>query len=363
MCTMTGVSRINVTQRLAHKLPQSNVKVRVGKSLVTSSKSGSGDFQVHDFVRQHIVDLEPYTPILPFEVLSGILHSSGTWIFTNLYAEKLGLPCDKIVKLDANENPYGPPPGMLFSSGVFLTQFASEVYTALQNLQYPHIYPDPESRQLRAALVSNSQRTKLFAQPYVCHAGGRVWRPCRKFADWLRRRRGNISLCACFSQSCMFFHVFYSQLIDLLMRVVLEPGDKIINTPPTFGMYSFDCSINGSYNYIQSIASHDIELDGRVIDVRRGPAPNFQLDVEGIEKAVFEHQPKLLFLTSPNNPDGSLIDDQILERLLKLPVLVVLDEAYIEFSSSSRSYISQVTSHQNLIVLRTFSKRAALAGM
>lgn len=147
------------------------------------------------------------------------------------------------------------------------------------------------------------------------------------------------------------------------MRVVLEPGDKIINTPPTFGMYSFDCSINGSYNYIRSIASHDIELDGRVIDVRRGPAPNFQLDVEGIEKAVFEHQPKLLFLTSPNNPDGSLIDDQILERLLNLPVLVVLDEAYIEFSSSSRSYISQVTSHQNLIVLRTFSKRAALAGM
>jgi len=122
LCTMNGVSRINVTQRLAHRLPQSNVKVRVGKSLVTSSKSGSGDFQVHDFVRQHIVDLEPYTPILPFEVLS----------------EKLGLPCDKIVKLDANENPYGPPP---------------EVYTALQNLQYPHIYPDPESRQLRAALA------------------------------------------------------------------------------------------------------------------------------------------------------------------------------------------------------------------
>mmetsp|Transcript_2925 Transcript_2925/g.10590 ORF Transcript_2925/g.10590 Transcript_2925/m.10590 type:complete len:324 (+) Transcript_2925:5063-6034(+) len=273
---MNGVSRINVTQRLAHRLPQSNVKVRVGKSLVTSSKSGSGDFQVHDFVRQHIVDLEPYTPILPFEVLS----------------EKLGLPCDKIVKLDANENPYGPPP---------------EVYTALQNLQYPHIYPDPESRQLRAALAVE----------------------CGVPAENL--------LIGCGAD----------ELIDLLMRVVLEPGDKIINTPPTFGMYSFDCSIN----------------DGRVIDVRRGPAPNFQLDVEGIEKAVFEHQPKLLFLTSPNNPDGSLIDDQILERLLNLPVLVVLDEAYIEFSSSSRSYISQVTSHQNLIVLRTFSKRAALAGI
>ena len=99
-----------------------------------------------------------------------------------------------------------------------------------------------------------------------------------------------------------------------------------------------------------------------MIDVRRGPAPDFEVDVEGIENAVFEHKPKLLFLTSPNNPDGSLIDNQIIERVLKLPILVVLDEAYVEFSTHSKSYISQVTSHQNLIVLRTFSKRAALAG-
>jgi histidinol-phosphate aminotransferase len=67
-------------------------------------------------------------------------------------------------------------------------------------------------------------------------------------------------------------------------------------------------------------------------------------------------------LTSPNNPDGSLLPSHALDRILKLPVLVVLDEAYIEFSSPGASRIGDVIDHDNLIVLRTFSKRAALAG-
>ena len=70
----------------------------------------------------------------------------------------------------------------------------------------------------------------------------------------------------------------------------------------------------------------------------------------------------MLFLTSPNNPDGGIISDADIDRLLQLPVLVVLDEAYIEFSSSAVSRISDVPSQDNLVVLRTFSKRAALAG-
>lgn len=100
---------------------------------------------------------------------------------------------------------------------------------------------------------------------------------------------------------------------------------------------------------------------GQVIDVPRGPAPLFQVDVEGIISAVAKHKPKVLFLTSPNNPDGSVISEEEILRLLDLPVLVVLDEAYIEFSSS-RSMISEVAVRNNLIVLRTFSKRAGLAG-
>lgn len=75
-----------------------------------------------------------------------------------------------------------------------------------------------------------------------------------------------------------------------------------------------------------------------------------------------EHKPKLLFLTSPNNPDGSLITEGNLRRMLALPVLVVLDEAYVDFSTEP-SRLSWVLDHPNLVVLRTFSKSAALAGV
>jgi histidinol-phosphate aminotransferase len=74
------------------------------------------------------------------------------------------------------------------------------------------------------------------------------------------------------------------------------------------------------------------------------------------------HHPKVIFISSPNNPDGSIISQEEFEEIINLPLLVVLDEAYIEFSSNSRSRISEVKKYDNLIVLRTFSKRAALAG-
>jgi histidinol-phosphate aminotransferase len=73
--------------------------------------------------------------------------------------------------------------------------------------------------------------------------------------------------------------------------------------------------------------------------------------------------PKLLFLTSPNNPDGSVISDADLRRLLALPIAIVLDEAYIEFQGLEHSRMRWVLAHDNLMVLRTFSKRAGLAGL
>lgn len=74
------------------------------------------------FFRPHLHKLAPYKPIEPFDVLSA----------------RLGRPAHDIVKLDANENPYGPPP---------------EARQALAQLEYPNIYPDPESRELRAGLA------------------------------------------------------------------------------------------------------------------------------------------------------------------------------------------------------------------
>ncbi|XP_062220085.1 histidinol-phosphate aminotransferase, chloroplastic-like [Phragmites australis] len=225
------------------------------------------------FIRHHLRSLSPYQPILPFEVLSS----------------RLGRRPEDIIKLDANENPYGPPP---------------EVATALGNLKFPYVYPDPESRHLRAALAEDSG----LESEYILVGCG---------AD---------------------------ELIDLIMRCVLEPGDKIVDCPPTFTMYEFDASVNGAL----------------VIKVPR--LPDFSLDVARIVKVVEQENPKCIFLTSPNNPDGSVINDEDLLKILDLPILVVLDEAYIEFSSL-QSRMAWVKKHDNLIVLRTFSKRAGLAGL
>ncbi|MCB0130874.1 MAG: aminotransferase class I/II-fold pyridoxal phosphate-dependent enzyme, partial [Caldilineaceae bacterium] len=118
--------------------------------------------------------------------------------------------------------------------------------------------------------------------------------------------------------------------------------------PPTFGMYSFDAGLVG----------------GRVIDVWR--AADYSIDVEGICAHFAEQDEsnaiKLLFLTSPNNPSGNWLTDADLARLLALPVLVVLDEAYVEFADHP-SRADWVLTHANLVVLRTFSKAAGIAGL
>ncbi len=239
-------------------------------------------------LRPEIRDMEEYTPIQPFEVLS----------------KRLGIPAERIVKLDANENPYGPLP---------------VVAEALAEYPFYHIYPDPEHTELRAAL---SQFAGVPAENILPSHG----------AD---------------------------ELLDYLCRLFLQPGDAIINCPPTFGMYSFDAGLVG----------------GKVIEVWR--KADFSLDVAEIlavgdrqatleqQSSIVSHQssmPKLLFLTSPNNPSGNWLPDADLRRLLKLPIMVVLDEAYVEFADYS-SRAAWVLEHDNLVIWRTFSKAAGIAGL
>lgn len=223
-------------------------------------------------VRPDIAEMEEYTPIVPFEVLS----------------MQLGISEEQLVKLDANENPYGPSP---------------KVADAVASARL-HIYPDPESRYLRDALTGY---TEVPAEHIMVGAG----------AD---------------------------ALIDLMFRAVLAPGDVMVNCPPTFGMYSFDGGLNGA----------------RVVDVWR--RDDYSLDVAAIEAAVHRTGAKLLVLCSPNNPDGGVLAPEILDRLLALPLLVMLDEAYVEFSGAP-SHITRVPEVPNLVVLRTFSKWAGLAGL
>lgn len=229
---------------------------------------------IESLIRPEIVTMEAYTPILPFEVLSA----------------RLGRAPEEIIKLDANENPYGPSP---------------RVQEALAKLPFAHIYPDPESTELRNALAKD---VGVPAENILASAG----------AD---------------------------ELIDLILRLFLRPGDTVIDCPPTFGMYSFDTAVNA----------------GTLLKAPR--RDDFSMDVELITSlAKREPTPKVLFVTSPNNPDGSMIADDDLRQLLKLPLVVVLDEAYIEFSSTA-GHANWVLEHDNLIVLRTFSKRGGLAGL
>jgi histidinol-phosphate aminotransferase len=135
------------------------------------------------------------------------------------------------------------------------------------------------------------------------------------------------------------------ELLDLTMRLFLNAGDSVISCPPTFGMYPFDAAINAALT----------------LNIPR--KSDFSLDLSAIEQAVVDHHPKLLFIASPNNPDGSWLSEGVLEQLLALPLVVVLDEAYVEFAGMDRSRISLVQERNNLIVLRTFSKLAGLAGL
>lgn len=233
----------------------------------------------HPAIRSHLEALPPYTPIEPFEVLSA----------------RLGRAPNEIIKLDANENPYGPSP---------------RARQALAALEFPHIYPDPESRALRETLA---EFTGLRMENLMAGAG----------AD---------------------------ELIDLLLRVFIEPGDCVLNCPPSFGMYPFDTRLNA----------------GRLVEIPR--KPDFSLDLNGIREAVREYSPKILFLAAPNNPDGSMPPPATIESLLSLPLMVVLDEAYIEFSGQGRlgenaTWLGKVLDYENLVVLRTFSKWAGLAGL
>src|SRR6266545_4365157 len=239
-------------------------------------------------LRPDIAALESYTPVAPIEVL----------------AARLGLPIERIIKLDANESPYGASPRALAA----LAAVGGQPNHGGAALQYGDpsvvaIYPDPNHTLLREQL---SRYTGQPAERIICSSGS-------------------------------------GELIDLVMRVLLQPGDTIIDCPPTFGMYGFDAGIHGA----------------KVIEVPRDQA--FAIDIEGVAEATEQHGAKMIFVTLPNNPTGNLITHAEIERLLELPLLVIVDEAYVEFAGVS--VVDMIGRYPNLAVLRTFSKWAGLAGL
>jgi len=197
------------------------------------------------------------------------------------------VPAGETAKLDGNENPYGCSP---------------RVQKALAKFQDYNRYPDPDQREVRKALA---EYTGVKAGSIVAGAGS-------------------------------------DDLIDIILRLFIEPGDSVINCPPTFGMYPFCTVIAG----------------GEVVKVPR--KPDFSLDLPAVKKAA-DSNAKVIFIASPNNPSGNRAGEAEIKELLSMNLIVVVDEAYVEFSGNSLTPL--VSQYANLIVLRTFSKWAGIAGL
>lgn len=133
------------------------------------------------------------------------------------------------------------------------------------------------------------------------------------------------------------------EAIDLILRAALEPGDAVIDASPSFEMYR-----------IWTIANR-----GRVVDAPR--REDFSLNADAVIDAARTANAKVICLASPNNPDGGLLPRADLLRLLALPTLVLLDEAYFEFAGTSA--VNLISEFPNLVIGRTFSKWAGLAGL
>ncbi len=135
------------------------------------------------------------------------------------------------------------------------------------------------------------------------------------------------------------------EAIDLMFRIFCTPGqDNAVAIVPSYGMYAVAADIN------------DVQMRGVAL------GPDFSLPVEELLKAADERT-KLLFLCSPNNPSGNAFEAaQILELVDRFPGIVVLDEAYSDFSSKG-SLRYQIAQRPNLVILQTFSKAYGMAGL
>ncbi|MDD4858749.1 MAG: histidinol-phosphate transaminase [Dehalococcoidales bacterium] len=197
------------------------------------------------------------------------------------------VPVDQVIKLDANENPYGCSPKTL---------------AALAEARNWNKYPDSLQTSLRNAL---QKHVGVNAERIVCSNGS-------------------------------------GELLDDIYALFLETGDEVINCIPTFDMYRFRTLINR----------------GKLVNVNRDS--NFAIDVGKIKKAITK-KTRLIVLANPNNPTGNVTPVKDLLALAETGVPLLVDEAYYEFCGET--VVPQIEKYPNLMVLRTFSKWAGLAGL
>jgi histidinol-phosphate aminotransferase len=201
-------------------------------------------------------------------------------------ARKAGIKPEDVIRLNANENPYGA---------------FDKVSEALTNLDL-HLYPDTQQRKLRAAL---SDYTGQPAERIIAGAGG-------------------------------------DEIIDLLMRLFVAPGQKVLDCEPTFGMYAFSARM----------------VEAEIVSVPRNDT--WDIDIPAMLEAI-DDKARIVFLASPNNPTGNLLTESDARALLETGVVVVADETYHEFSGSTLAHLLE--EYENLVILRSFSKWAGIAGL
>ena len=224
----------------------------------------------------------------------------------HVVAERLGLTVDRIAKLDGNENPYGPSP---------------RVPEALAAYDGYHRYGDPKQTRLRQALA---EYAGVGPEHVVAGHGS-------------------------------------DELIDLLLRAVVTPGDTVVGCPPTFGMYAFSTRVAGGTTVVAE-RRDDFTLDlDAVLAASQGDERTPNIDSASQRDVREASMPKAILVASPNNPTGNRLSSDELDALLATGLLVVVDEAYIEFAGGSVAGL--VPERENLVVLRTFSKWAGLAGL
>ena len=170
--------------------------------------------------------------------------------------------------------------------------------------------------------------------------------PFNRYPDPLQRDlKKKIAIIKGVKEQSIFFGNGSDEAIDLMFRMFCRPGvDNAVAIEPTYGMYGVCADIN------------DVEYRRVLLD------ENFQPDAEKIMAAT-DANTKLIFFCSPNNPSANNIDRKVIDSVLdRFEGIVIVDEAYIDFAGVP-SYLEQLESRPNLIVLQTFSKAWGMAGI
>jgi histidinol-phosphate aminotransferase len=220
------------------------------------------------------------------------------------------------VLLDANENAYGP--GLAIgSNGKLANGDASDIEIDLLGLNR---YPDPHQHELKQHLI-NLRNTKVHTQKDL-------------------------------TVDSLFVGVGSDEAIDALLRAFCTPGkDKILTCPPTYGMYSVSAHVN------------DVEVVKVPLDVDNG----FNAQPDKINAKLAEDPNiKMVYLCSPGNPTANLVRKEDVRKVLEHPTwngVVIVDEAYIDFSPDGSSLAEWVAEWPNLVVMQTLSKAFGLAGI